>query len=119
MIKDYLKQFEDYSEKMTKELETLEKWKRPTPDSFNMTITKDGWWLSYNASPHLNCDNKPELAICYDNEFYILLGDFRKEFEDLNLKEALTKFIEYADDYIGFWSASKNMAIDTLNKLEE
>lgn len=109
-----------YSEQLNEDLKEYSGWKRPSPNGLNMILEKDGWYLSYNNAPNLNCDNKAETAIMIANEShcFILYGDFRREFENYTLIQALKRFIELYDELAGFWTTGKDKAEEILSSLE-
>ena len=87
-------------------------YKRPTPLSPNVHKDFEGFEISYN--PYVN-----ETALIINDEYYILTGDFRKQYGDCNLKQALHTFIRFADTHINGWSTKdKEDAIKLLNEVQ-
>lgn len=65
----------------------------------NYVLQKKNWYISYNPCPggiissFRSDTGGAETAICTKGEFYILNGDFRKQYEKVkSLKEAMAIF---------------------------
>ena len=48
-----------------------------------MTLECEEFHISYNGRPEISVDHVEETALCKDGSYYILNGDFRKEYDDL------------------------------------
>ena len=88
-------------------------FKPPYPGAKNLTLDGDGFYISYNSGESLLGPDTTngETAICLKessvaNPFYILNGDFRKEYEELVPKglEACMEFFKSQSDKISSWS---------------
>lgn len=77
----------------------LKVWRR---QERNVMLEMDGFWISYNP----NTDTGAETALCKDGNYYILLGDFRKQYEQLVDKgfNACLKFFKENLDKKSSWS---------------
>lgn len=59
---------------------------------YNSVLRSEGFYVSYNPQPSPDFDsfqadnNGDETALVKENNFYILNGDFRKEYEELEPK---------------------------------
>ena len=88
-------------------------FKPPYPGAKNLTLDGDGFYISYNSGATLLLPDSPngETALCVPdskkyNPYYILNGDFRKEYEELIPKglEACMEFFKSQSDKISSWS---------------
>lgn len=88
-------------------------YKKPTPLSPNVSKDFEGFYISFN--PTVN-----ETALVINDEYYILTGDFRKEYGNCTLKQALEVFIKFADKNINGWSTKdEEDAIKLLNEVSD
>jgi hypothetical protein len=78
-----------------------------------MLFSKDRkWWISYNPSTHVGMEgwagdgSGEETALCKDDQYFILNGDFRKEYEALIDKgfKACKKFFDDHEEDKSSWS---------------
>ena len=79
----------------------------------NVILSGEGFHISFNPSP---CNGIPgfssdggssETALCYNNRFDILNGDFRKEYEevfDQGLEACKEVYAKHKDDYDSSWT---------------
>jgi len=81
----------------------------------NIVLEADGFRISYNdftsnsefwIPSFASDEGQPETAICVDGKYYILNGDFRKEYESLVPQglDACMKFFEANIDKESSWS---------------
>lgn len=101
-----------------------DKYKKPSPFSYNVVCPKKGFYISFNPSTLINLVGEPETALCIPrknekrNDYFILNGDFRKDYEGKNLKECLITFLEKAENgYLAFWSQSEEDAMKIIKNL--
>lgn len=90
----------------------------------NLVCEKEGFFVSYNPNRNINLAGEPETAICIPrkdnkrNDYFILNGNFRKEYDGKNIKESLRYFLKKSDDgYIAFWSQSTEEALEILKNI--
>lgn len=81
-------------------------WKQLT---HNEVLQKDGYYISYNGNTDLNLEGRGETALVLEKEegkrFWILNGDYRKEYEECeSVKEAVKVFLKHKEDDHAFWS---------------
>jgi hypothetical protein len=72
----------------------------------NCYLQGDTFHVSYNMHPSLWGDEGEETALVKDGNYYILLGDFRDEYEQLIDEgfEACKKFFDSKPELRGSWS---------------
>lgn len=92
-------------------IKATNKWKRT--GGGNSILEGKNFYISYNSNPGMGLwlfasdNHSDETALCKDNEFYILNGDFKKEYEKLINKgfAACKRFYEQKKEEFGSsWS---------------
>lgn len=87
-------------------------YKKPNAMAINVIKDFEGFTISYNPMA-----NETAL-IPHDKElWFILTGDFRQVYENLNLKQALQKFIKLSKKHINGWSNAKDEAEKLLSEI--
>lgn len=91
-------------------------WKA-LPGAENMVLDGDGFYISYNPSPcslismFRSDTGGAETALCVtEREYYILNGDFRKEYEEAfpDLQECQEVYEKLKGEYRSSWSGDSN-----------
>lgn len=70
----------------------------------NEVLHREGFYISYNPNTYdIPGKKSPETALCVDDKFYILKGDFRKEYEKVedykSSKEIFDKNIKHKSSW--------------------
>lgn len=108
------------------EINTIPKWEK---FDYNEVLKGKGFYISYNpqtgktdlgnlynlmgnalgkmVGKEVEADGRAETALCKDGEFYILNGDFRKQYEKLITKGFMEckKFYDSKPDLHSGWSS--------------
>ena len=94
---------------MSREMKFVE-----NPYGSNQILSADGFYISFNLNPCCGIvafqaeTSGGETALCFDNKFKILNGDFRAEYEKLaplGLDECI-RFFNSKPELISSWSSS-------------
>jgi len=71
----------------------------------NMVLQRKGYFISYNPCPTIVMPGEgEETALVKDRKYFILLGDFRKQYEKLKTYTECKKFFNKNIKLRGFWS---------------
>ncbi len=87
-------------------------YKKPFALAPNVIKSFKNFIVSYNKGL-----NETALLPKGEGYFFILTGDFREIYEELDLKQALQKFIELSDQYLNGWSDTTERAKEILKGL--
>ena len=67
--------------------------------------TNKYFYISYAEAPVMADNQSDETALCVDDEFYILNGDYRKQYEPVTTRqEAMDIYNKYKDKNRSRWS---------------
>lgn len=86
----------------------------------NVYMECDGFGVSYNASPGFGFSlfsgdgGSDETALCVDGDFYIMNGDFRREYAeqaDAGGIDACLRFFASKPELLSSWSSSIDAAL--------
>lgn len=71
----------------------------------NMVLQRKGYFISYNPNPGIQVGGEgEETALVKDKKYYILLGDFRKQYTKLKTYKECKEFFKKNISKRGFWS---------------
>lgn len=71
----------------------------------NEVTTKNGFYISYNPAPFIGYEGE-ETALVINDKYFILLGDFRKQYKKIKTLKGAISFFKRNKSKIGSWSNS-------------